>query len=68
MECQKVLTMNCNNKMYDMICENKLSLNIEKKKYMLLDMKVQCIEIQRVSDFWFCGLTINESVTRKRHS
>jgi len=58
---------------------NKLSLNIEKTKYMIfhfkqksieniqLNIKIQDIAIEKVSDFCFLGLTINENLNWKSH-
>ena len=66
-------------KIYDWLCANKLSLNVDKTKYMIihykqrnvdymnLTIKVKGITIERVSDFCFLGLTINENLTWNTH-
>ena len=66
-------------KIYIWLCANKLSLNIDKTKYMIihykqrnigdinLDIKIQGIDIERVQDFCFLGLTINENMTWHSH-
>ncbi len=56
---------------------NKLSLNITKSKYMIfhtpqkrigpLQLNIENTPIDRVSDFKFLGLTINEQLNRKSH-
>ncbi len=56
---------------------NKLSLNIKKTKYMIfhmpqkrikkLSLQIDCIKIDRVTDFNFLGLIINENLNWKMH-
>ncbi len=57
---------------------NKLSLNIKKSKYMIfhtgkkrvqsLILKIDNINIERVSEFNFLGLTLDEHLTWKCHT
>ena len=66
-------------KVYTWLCANKLSLNIEKNKYMIfhfkqknienisLNIKIQGTPIEKVFDFCFLGLTINENLNWKSH-
>ena len=63
--------------MYDWLTVNKLSLNISKTKFMIfhhpnkrtidIQIKINDIDIERVTDFCFLGLTINENLTWKTH-
>ncbi len=56
---------------------NKLSLNINKSKYMIfhmsqknsnpLQLKIEQIQIERVHEFNFLGLTINEHLNWRDH-
>ena len=66
-------------KVYDWLAVNKLSLNIRKTKYMLFHtlntelsfiptLKINEIEIERVKNFNFLGLTINENLNWKPHT
>ena len=65
-------------KIYDWLAVNKLSLNIRKTKFMLFHTKntrfnfipkitINDIEIERVQNFNFLGLTINENLSWKPH-
>ena len=78
----KLLSQNINKELAD-ICEwlsiNKLSLNVKKTKYMIfhyrqrdisniiLNLKINDYQIDRVHDFNFLGLTIDEHVSWKEH-
>ena len=65
------------NKINDWLKTNKLSLNIKKTKYMMfhtvqrkvpvLDLRIDGINIERVSQFSFLGLTLNENLTWHDH-
>ena len=65
-------------KVYNWLIVNKLSLNIKKTKVMLFHtpntkfkyiptLKINNIEIERVKNFNFLGLTINENLSWKPH-
>ena len=65
-------------KIYDWLAVNKLSLNISKTKFMIfhhpnkpipqnLQIKINETCIERVSEFCFLGLVINEHLTWKNH-
>ena len=66
-------------KVYNWLCINKLSLNIEKTKYMIfhykqrnlssqsLNISIQGITIEKVADFCFLGLTLNENLNWQSH-
>ena len=65
-------------KVYDWLAVNKLSLNARKTKFMIFHTKgtrlnfipniyINGIEIERVADFNFLGLTINENLSWKPH-
>jgi hypothetical protein len=66
------------NKVYEWLCINKLILNINKTKFMLfnrhnrfanktMNIKINNMPIDRVNDFNFLGLNIDESFTWKTH-
>ena len=67
-------------KIQEWLTVNKLSLNISKTKYMvfhhpnkklpenLTHIQINDIDIERVSNFCFLGLTINENLTWKTHT
>ena len=63
---------------YDWLVVNKLSLNIRKTKFMLFhspntkftfipNLNINGIELERVENFNFLGLTINENLSWKPH-
>ena len=65
-------------KIYDWLAVNMLSLNVKKTKYMIfhhrnaklpsnISLKINSIEIERVDNFNFLGLTINEHMSWKPH-
>ena len=65
-------------KIYNWLAVNKLSLNILKTKFMVfhhpnkklpqnLEIKINNTPIERVQEFCFLGLTINENLTWKSH-
>ncbi len=64
-------------KISDWLCSNKLSLNVNKLKYMIFHKPQKTInpiqlfmnetEISRVSNFDFLGLTLNEHLSWKPH-
>ncbi len=64
-------------KVSDWLCSNKLSLNVKKSKYMVfhkpqknvnpLQLCMNETEIDRVSNFDFLGLTLNEHLSWKPH-
>ena len=65
-------------KIYDWLIVNKLSLNIKKTKYMLFHtintkftfvpkLVINSITLERVENFNFLGLTINENLSWKPH-
>ena len=65
-------------KIFDWLSVNKLSLNVKKTKYMLFhhhrknlpnNMKIEIngIDIERVENFDFLGLTLNENLSWKPH-
>ena len=64
-------------KIYEWLAVNKLSLNISKTKFRIfhhpnkkirnIQIKINDIDIERVADFCFLGLTINEHLTWKTH-
>ena len=67
------------NKIYDWLAVNKLSLNIKKTKFMIFHMHnkkilhvprvtIANIEIERVHNFNFLGLKVNENLSWKDHS
>ena len=65
--------------MYDWLAVNKLSLNIKKTKYMIFHAMNKNIEglvtepvidnvpIERVTDFHFLGLNLNDHMSWKPH-
>ena len=64
--------------MYDWLAVNKLSLNLKKTKYMLfhhhnkklpnnIPLEINLTEIERVTNFIFLGVIINEHLTWKPH-
>ena len=66
------------NKIYSWLVVNKLSLNVRKTKYMLFypqntklnyipKLVINDIELERVKNFNFLGLTINENLSWKPH-
>ena len=66
-------------KVYSWLAVNKLSLNICKTKFMLFHtqntkfnyiptLRINNIEIERVMNFKFLGLTINENLSWKPHT
>ena len=65
-------------KIYDWLAVNKLSLNARKTKFMIFhtqgtkfnfipNIKINGTSIERVSDFVFLGLTVNEKLSWKSH-
>ena len=65
-------------KIYDWLAVNKLSLNISKTKFMIfhhrnkslpkkIEIKINNTVIERVQNFCFLGLTINENLSWKTH-
>ena len=64
---------------YDLLAVNELSLNTKKTKYMIFhamnkkiddlipEIKIDDISIERVSNFNFLGLTLNENMSSKPH-
>ena len=65
-------------KIYDWLAVNRLSLNVSKTKFMVfhhtnkvlpqnLEIKINNIPVERVKEFCFLGLTINENLTWKTH-
>ena len=65
-------------KIYDWLAVNRLSLNISKTKFMIfhhpnknlppnIEIKVNGTSIERVSEFCFLGLIINENLTWNTH-
>ena len=65
-------------KIYDWLAVNKLSLNLRKTKYMLfhhqnkklpnnISLQINSTEIERVTNFIFLGVTINEHLSWKPH-
>ena len=65
-------------KIYDWLAVNKLSLNVRKTKYMIFHTRgtklkyipkivINHIELERVNNFNFLGLTINENLSWKPH-
>jgi hypothetical protein len=66
------------NYVYEWLCINKLILNIDKTKFMLfktqqrvanqiIKIKINNVPIDRVNDFNFLGLNIDENLTWKSH-
>jgi hypothetical protein len=66
------------NKIYDWLAVNKLSLNIKKTKYMIfhrpnvkvpdnIKLVINGIELERVANFNFLGININENLSWKPH-
>ena len=65
------------NKMYDWLCSSKLSLNVSKTKFMCFHtlqkvmtypiLKINNINIERVTDFNFLGLIIYSNLKRNKH-
>ena len=66
-------------KIYDWLAVNKLSLNIGKTKYMIFhaqnsivkfvpQLNINNTELEKVKNFNFLGLTINENLSWKPHS
>ena len=65
-------------KLYKWLCANKLSINLNKTKYMIfhcrqrrvipaLDIKINETPIERVETFNFLGITIHENLSWKEH-
>ena len=66
-------------KVYDWLCVNKLSLNIKKTKFMIFhhpnqkiasyipEIKIGDVLIEKVSNFNFLGLMLNENLSWKPH-
>lgn len=65
-------------KLYEWLCANKLSINLNKTKYMIfhcrqrrvipaLDIKINETPIERVETFNFLGITIHENLSWKEH-
>jgi len=66
-------------KIFDWLAVNKLSLNVKKNKFMIFhyhnkdisqkipNLIINDIEIERVTNFNFLGLTINENISWKPH-
>ena len=65
-------------RIYDWLAVNKLSLNLRKTKYMHfhhhnkklpnnISLQIDSTEIERVTNFIFLGVTINEHLSRKPH-
>ena len=65
-------------KIYDWLAVNKLSLNLRKTKYILfhhhnkklpnnISLQINSTEIERVTNFIFLGVTINEHLSWKPH-
>lgn len=62
-------------KIYDWLAVNRLSLNVKKTKFMVfhyhnkriteISIKINSIELERVTNFDFLGLTINENLSWK---
>ena len=63
---------------YDWLAVNKLSLNVSKTKFMVfhhplknlpqnMEIKINNSPVERVKEFCFLGLTINENLTWKTH-
>ena len=78
----KEISKNINNELqsiYEWLCVNKLSLNIPKTKFMLFHhrqrgiddliptLKINNHEIERVKDFNFLGITIDENMNWNMH-
>ena len=65
------------NKIYNWLCSNKLSLNVSKTKFMCLHapqkvmtypiLKINNINIERVTDFNFLGLIISSNLKWNKH-
>ena len=65
------------NKIYDWLCSNKLSLNVSKTKFMCFHapqkvmtypfLKINNINIERVTDFNFLGLIISSNLKWNKH-
>ena len=65
------------NKIYDWLCSNKLSLNVSQTKFMCFHtpqkvitcpiLKINNINIERVTDFNFLGLIISSSLKWNKH-
>ena len=67
------------NKVFNWLCANRLSLNINKTKFILFhnknkniqnlipNIKVNNIQVERVSHFSFLGITINEQLNWNLH-
>ena len=65
------------NKIYQWLTINKLTLNISKTKYMIFtsknrtpvtcSLKVNNIQIEKVSEFSFLGITLNDNLTWHNH-
>ena len=66
------------NKLFLWLCANKLTMNLEKTKYMLfhckqrrlvptLDIKINNTPIERVKSFNFLGITLTENLSWKDH-
>ena len=67
------------NKVFNWLCANRLSLNINKTKFILFhnknkniqnlipNIKVNKIQVERVSHFSFLGITINEHLNWNLH-
>ena len=79
----KQLSCNINkelNQIQDWLLVNKLTLNVDKRKFMIFHnrqrkveglipkIKINCKEIERVSTFNFLGLTIDENVNWHAHT
>ena len=77
--CDSIIINDELNKVYVWLCANRLSLNIKKTKFMLFHnknkniqdkvpvIKLQDVEIVRVRDFNFLGITINENLNWSSH-
>ena len=66
------------NKIFEWLCINELSLNINKTKYMVFhlpqkklnalpNLSINNIDLERVSEFNFLGTTITETLSLKSH-
>ena len=77
--CDSIIINDELNKVYVWLCANRLSLNIKKTKFMLFHnknkniqdkvpvIKLHDVEIVRVRDFNFLGITINENLNWSSH-
>ena len=52
---------------YNWLAVNKLSLNVKKRNIFLPELKINDISIERVQNFNFLGLNLNEHISWKNH-